>query len=189
MEPIMLSTFYTVAINRIAGSGDSAGFVDATSVQKYMVSNVTSNSIVDSMNKTRANIRYKNIIETLQSMGNIYVPTVTSDGAINSSPTVITLTLEVERGDDILITQDELNAGEYLYGIDAIKRCVARGLMKTRNDYTYSVFDPTLTPANINGVIGNAAIRHGSFITTFNIARLVSNLADGEAACSVSKVV
>jgi len=186
----MLSTFYTVTINRIAGSGDSAGFVDATSVQQYMLSNVTPNTLVDSMNKTRANIRYKNIIENLQSMGNIYVPTVNSSGGgINSSPTAITMTLEVERGDDILITQDELNSGEYLYGVAAIKRCIARGLMETRSDYTYAVYDPTMTTANINGVNAGSAVRHGVFITTLNIDRLVANLPNGEAACSVSKVV
>jgi len=185
----MLSTFYTVTINRIVGSGDSAGFVDSTPVQQYMVSGLTPNTLVDSMNKTRANIRYKNIIENLQSMGNIYVPEVDSDGGINSSPTAITLTLEIERGDDILTTQDELNSGEYLYGIAAIKRCVARGLMETRSDYTYSVYDPTMTTANINGVNAGSAVRHGSFVTTFNIHGLVANLSDGEAACSVSKVV
>lgn len=185
----MLSTFYTVTINGIGGSGDSAGFVDNKSVQQYMTSGFTSNSLNDSINKSRANIRFKNIIENLQSMGNIYIPEVVSNGGINTAPTAITLTLEVERGDEMLITQDELNVGEYLYGTDAIARCVARGLMETRSDYTYSVYDPTMTTANINGVNSGSAVRHGVFVTTLNIGGLVESLPDGENACSISKVL
>jgi len=188
----MLSTFYTVTINQIAGSGDNAGFVDGTSVQQYMSmnGNTPPSSLTNSQNKTRANIRYKNVIENLQSMGNIYVPEYsTSGGDINNPPSSITFTLEVERGDEILITRDELNSGAYLSGADAITRCVSRALMENRSNYTYSVFDPTLTPANINGVVGNSAIRHGTFVTTFNVGPLVSSLSDGANSCVVSKIV
>ena len=187
----MLSTLYTLTINQISGTGDSDGFIDNQTVEQYIANNgdIFPTSLTTSTNKVRANIRYKNVIQNIQLMGNVYVSNVvTTGGDVNTPPTVITLVLESERGDETLITYDELNGNAIIFGANAITRCVERALVESFVNYTYAVFDPTLTQAPQNGGMANAFARHGTYVATFNANALTSSLTAGASSVSVTKI-
>jgi hypothetical protein len=190
----MLSTFYSVAITQIAGTANAAGFVDNMKVEQYMANNggVAPNDLPTSENKVRANIRYKNIVENLQLMGNVYISNTISAGAdVNTPPTTFSFTLESERGDEYLFTPDETANGVTLCGANAIARCVARGLIETRDNYVYPVYDPTLSlpqgPAN-SSHLANAFARVGSATTTFEIDGLAANVSVAASSITVTKL-
>ena len=188
----MLSTFYTVSIAYIAGTGDNDGFIDNMKVEQYMAASntgVAPASFTTSTNKVRANIRYKTIIEQLQLMGNMYDSEDVAVGATIDTPgTAFNFTLEVERGDEVLGTMDELNPGVELMGANAIVRCIARSLMEYRNNYNYAVFNPTATTAPANGGTTTAIARQGATTLTFNVGPLTTNLSDGANAVTVTKL-
>lgn len=191
----MLSTYYNVSIAQIAGTANAAGFVDRFTVEQYMANNggVAPTDFPTSENKVRANIRYKNVVEQLQLMGNLYVSNIVANGGtVSAPPTTLSFTLESERGDEYVFTPDENNAGTTLYGANAIARCVERGLIESRANYVYPVYDPTPSlpsgPANSSG-LANAIARVGSTTTTFNIDGLGANVASVASYVSVSQIV
>jgi hypothetical protein len=190
----MLSTFYRVSIAQISGSDDNAGFIDQKTVEMYMANNgvaptITPSSLTTSTNKVRANVRYQNVIEKLQQLGNMYTSNVViTGGSIDTPPTTVAFTLEVERGDSILTTRDEANTAIEITGANAIVRSVARGLMETRQNYVYPVFDPTKTTAAQNGSVSNAAARVGDATLTFNVGALTNSIVTAEAAVTVTRL-
>ena len=189
--PTTLSSFYTVSINYIAGTGDSDGFIDNLKVEQYMAQAngaTAPASLTTSTNKVRANIRHKTIMEQLQLMGNMYDHDDLAVGATIDTPgTAFNFVLEVERGDEVLATQDELNPGVELYGANAVVRCIARSLMEGRANYNYAVFNPTPSTAPSNGGQTTAIARQGSTTITFNVGPLTTNLSDGANAVTVTK--
>jgi hypothetical protein len=196
----MLSTIYTVAIAGISGSGDSAGFIDNMKVEQYMANNgAAPASFASSENKVRGNIRYKNLVEQLQIMGNMYLSNASAANAtVDTTGGSFNFTLEVERGDETLITYDETanatpvtygaNTGNELLGANAIVRCVARALCESRPNYVYPVYDPTLTTAPANGTQSNTAVRIGSTTTTFNVASLSNSVTAAASSVTVTKI-
>ena len=186
----MLSTFYRVSIDAISGSGDSAGFVDPKNVEHYMENGGDAPaSLTTSTDKVRANVRYKNVIEQLQLMGNLYVSNVVvTGGDVDTAPSNVAFTLEAERGDSFLTTRDEANTAVELTGANAITRCAARGLMETRQNYRYIVYDPTETTAAQNGSVSNAAARVGLRTMDFNVAALTNSTVTAEAAITVTRL-
>lgn len=190
----MLSTFYRVSVNAIAGSGDNAGFIDSKTVEMYMANNGVSPtiqpaSLTTSTNKTRANIRYKNVLEKLQYIGNMYTSNVViTGGSIDTPPTNVAFTLEIERGDSILTTRDDANTAIEITGANAIVRAVARGLMVTNQNFVYPVYDPTKTTAAQNGSVSNAAARVGEATLTFNVGALTNSVVTAEAAVTVTRL-
>ncbi len=195
----MLSTFYSVSIAQITGTANAAGFVDNMKVEQYMANNgnIAPNDFPTSENKVRANIRYKNIVENLQLMGNVYLSNVVAAGAdVNTPPTTFSFTLESERGDEYLFTPDETANGvansTVLYGANAISRCVARGLIETHDNYVYPVYDPTQTlpsgPANFSNLAG-ATARVGSTTTTFEIDGLAPDVVTAGGYVTVNKLI
>lgn len=190
----MLSTFYRVSINAIAGSGDNAGFIDSKTVEMYMANNgvappVPPTSLTTSTNKVRANTRYKNVLEKVQAMGAIYTSNViVTGGTVDTAPSNVSFTLEVERGDSILTTRDDSNSAIEITGENAIKRCVARGLMVSNQNFVFPVYDPTKTTAAQNGSVSNAAARVGSTTLTFNVGALANSVSTAEAAVTVTRL-
>jgi hypothetical protein len=187
----MLSTYYRVSIAGISGTGDAAGFIDAKKVEYYMANGgAAPASLTTSTNKVRANVRFKDVVENLQLMGNVYVSNVVANAAtVDTAPSDISFTLESERGDETLITPDENTPGAYLTGANAIVRCVARGLTESRLNYVYPVYNPTLTTAAQNGGTSNAAVRIGSGTITFNVAALSNSVSSAASSVTVTPLV
>lgn len=187
----MLSTFYRVSIAAIAGTANSAGFIDPTTVEAYMAQNAAAQpaSLTTSTNKVRANVRYKNVVEKLQEIGNMYVSNVVVTGAtVDTAPSNVAFTLEVERGDDILTTRDDANAAIEITGANAIVRAVARGLCEARVNKVSPVYDPTKTTAAQNGSVSNAAARVGSATLTFTVGALANSVTTASSSVTVTKL-
>jgi hypothetical protein len=186
----VLSTFYRVSIAGITGSGDSAGFIDNKTVEQYMSNGgAAPATLTTSTNKVRANVRYKEVFENLQLMGNLYVSNVIVSGAtVDTAPSSIAFTLEAERGDEILTTRDETNNGVEISGANAITRCIARGLMEARIGKVSPVYDPTVSTAPNGPGAANAIARAGSVTITFNVGALSNSISTAEATVSVTKL-
>jgi len=190
----MLSTFYRVSIAAIAGTGDAAGFIDPTTVQTYMANNgvaptVPPSTLTTSTDKVRANVRYKDVVENLQLVANMYVSNiVVTGGTVDSAPSNVAFTLEVERGDSVLTTRDEANTAVEITGANAIVRCVARGLCESRINKLDAVYDPTLSTAAQNGSISNAAARVGLRLMNFNVAALANSVTTASASVTVTRL-
>ena len=185
----MLSTSYRVEIAQITGSGDAAGFVDPTRVENYIAAGATAGTYAQHTDKERGNYRYKAILQAVQAMGNLYVSDIElTGGSPAAAPTKVAFTLTAERGDGMLITADENNAGQELTGAAAIERCIARALIQGRQNLMCDIFDSTTTTAPKNGATSTTAVRTGPRVTTINIAALANNLTTAEAAITVTKL-
>lgn len=184
-----LATFYTVVITAPASNtppGD--GFVDPTRVEYYLTDLANppaSFTLAASEAKRRANLRYSFMVAQLGLMANIYIDNVVAAGADASTPpTTLTMIIEIERGDGVLVTRDELNPPAVLMGTAALARCVARALMENQT-LEIDVFDPTKTTTT--GPYGNTpAIRFGSRIMPLVIGPLSDNLADAQTMVTVT---
>lgn len=185
----MLSTSYRVEIAQITGAGDAAGFVDPTRVENYIVAGAAAGTYAQHTDKERGNYRYKALIQAVQSMGNLYVSDVVlTGGSPAAAPTKVAFTLTAERGDGMLITADENNAGQELTEADAIKRCLARALIQGRTNLMCDIYDPTSTTGPKNGTTSATAVRTGPRVTTINVAALANNLTTASAAITVTKL-
>lgn len=187
----MLSTMYQVTItNSFSNANTAAGFIDSKRTETYMAEGSTPATLAASINKERGNIRYRNVVEQLQTMANIYVTnTVANAATANSAATSFVMTLEVERGDDYLLTRDETaNNAVELSGAAAIKRCVARGLMVERLAERTEVVDPTASAGHRDGATANAIARVGSRIMDVDVGKLTNNLTTAETAITVTKL-
>jgi hypothetical protein len=191
----MLSTYYNVSITDITGTANAAGFVDHMKVEQYMANNgdVAPTNLEVSTDKVRANIRFKNIVENVQLMGNVYFSNAVATGAdVDTPPSVFSFTLECERGDEYMLTPDETANGATLTGANAIARCVERGLIEFRPNYVYPVYDPTQSlpqgPANSSG-LANAIARVGSTTITFNVDGLGNSVTAVASHVTVTKII
>lgn len=83
-------SYYTIAIANATGAAPADGFVDALRVEKYLTQNSdnlpSDFTLVLSTAKRRGNYRYRQILQQLQMMANIYV----SNGEILNIQTVAT---------------------------------------------------------------------------------------------------
>lgn len=186
-----LDTFYSVVITQTLGAAPSSGFVDRHRVETYGLAAtptfVTNFALAE--DKRRANWRYKFITQNLGLMCNAYTMDIVAAGAdANTAPLTFTFVIEVERGDSVLRTADELNAGQFLTGAAAIKRCVARALCQTETVET-DVYDPTPT-VGYGNLISPAvpAARVGSRIENLTIGALFGTIAASEATIAVVKI-
>lgn len=185
----MPSTKYRIEITQINGTGNAAGFVDDKRIERYMAEGSTPTDLTASQNKERANLRYRFVLANLQSMGNLYVSDVVATGATaDTAPTEFAFTVEAERGDDMLFTRDETAEGEELSGADAIKRCVARGLMAEQLGRLMDCYDPTTSTGVKDGAPAPAAVRTFNRVAPLDVAKLTNNLTTAEAAITVTKL-
>lgn len=181
-------SIYDVTIAAILAAAPSDGFIDPKTSYSYMdTASDAPNNIANAKAKMRANRRYKQVIWQVQRMCNAYVNSVTCDATADLPATSITIRFEFEHGDDDLLIEDENNAGQWLSGALAIKRCVARAMTiaETRN---IEYFDPTVvTGRQIDGQ-ANAGIAHGPVINIETIGALTNSLSTAEAAVTVTKI-
>ncbi len=163
----MNNSIYHVSISQIVGSGNSAGFIDATKIE-YYTTDVPATQ--DSLDKERANLRYIQTVNNLHMMANMNISNIVALGADESTPpTVFSFDVDVDRGDSVLMTHDETANGVLIYGNAALKRCVARALSTDFTIETEFRWDDKLffKIDNIHvGALGNISTVQGSITVT-----------------------
>lgn len=185
----MLNTFYSVQINAISGPANSDGFIDPVRIQDYMVSGAAPTTKDQSVTKERANSRFDMLVQNLSIAGNLYVNNATATGAnAITAPTRLDFTVEVERGDSVLSTKDENNAGQTLTGAAAIKRYVARSLISRRDSDFAEYYDPTKNDAVVANGATVSASRMGNRIDKIVVGALANTIAEAEAVITVTKI-
>lgn len=186
-----LSTLYTVTISAPSSNAPpSDGFVDPTRIEYYLddlANPPASFTLAASQAKRRANLRYAFIIAQLGLMANIYVEEfVATNADASTAPSAVTFNIEVERGDGSLATHDETNPPAVLLGVDALVRCIARGMMENQT-LEIDVFDPTKTTTT--GPYGSTpAVRFGTRIMPLVVGPLATNLAAAQATITIISV-
>ncbi len=182
----MTATVYDITIAGIGGSGTATGFIDPKTVYVYMEagSNPPA-SYTTSLSKCRGNRRYKHILFSLESMTNTYVTALTpTGGTVDAAPSALVIRIEVEQGDDALITRDEDNAGQFLTGALAIKRCVSRALIRDETRLM-EVLDPTAATAPGNNT---SFARTGPRMNVETVGKLAANIAAADSSITVTKI-
>lgn len=138
-----------------------------------------------SVQKERAVMRWQNIVANLtQPASPIFVGEFVRAGNLVGSGMLTTLSWTV--GYDrphYLVTEDETSPGDFLYGIDAVKRFVARGLI---HDQTMlrDLYNPTLSSFGSNVIRPNPLIP-GVYITA---GKLDTSVATIEGNITVTKI-
>lgn len=180
-----IDTFYSVAIAQTLGASPATGFIDHHRVETYGLDAsptfVSSFSLAE--DKRRGNWRYKFITQNLGLTFNAYTLDIVATGADANTPaTTFNFNLQIERGDSVLYTPDELNAGQFLTGAAAITRCIARALCQTETVET-DVYDPTATVGYGNLIVPSVpAPRVASRIEKLTIGGLFAGVAAAETS-------
>lgn len=195
-------SFYNIVITNANSSADLAapsdGFVDSMTLENYDVSlETTPNGLTFALStaKRRANIRYREIILQMNFITNAYIMPATivqTGGSITTPPTSIAFQLVIDHGDSSLYTADELNPGQFLSGVNALARMIARGLQYSQapngsfGNPIINIFDPTsaTTPGNTTSVP-----RTGERIESFTVGPLASNLTTAAALITITPVL
>lgn len=123
-----------------------AGAADANNPEDYWPTDKAA-----ALEIAKANIRYHAMIDQLSLMSLFNIFGIERTGRTKDTPaSELTFKLDFYRDRvTYLKTEDELNPGTYLTGIDAIKRCIARALSVDYNQ-NYSFWDPTVTVTRTN---------------------------------------
>lgn len=195
----MPSTFYSVSINKIDGTGTGGdGFIDNTRIESYIATYLAANPGVDykttppcnlaqAQSRARANVRYEAMVAQMLRMANLYVSNcVATGGSVTTEPSKFSFIIEVERGDEVLYTLDETTPGVALTGTAAIARCIARSMLINRTD-TFQYCDPTYTTAPANGGTTDSAMRAGYRVdNAFTVGALAPDLPTATAVITVT---
>jgi hypothetical protein len=182
----MINSLYTVTITPLAAASPRDGFIDSQSMSQYIAGGATApTTLAQGEAKARANMRYTMLCQQLQLNANIYMEEVVGAGGnCTTAPTSFVFIANVERGDSVLTTADELNAGVFLTGAAALERLVARALIGSRTT-NLSVYDGTLTAAPGNA---GTADRIGARVETVTIGQATTTIQLAEAAITVVKI-
>jgi hypothetical protein len=182
----MLASFYRVQISATEGEAPRDGFVDPFKVEHYLMDGEPESFDYDaSVAKERANIRWVGMVSRLGLMANCYVSNIDAAGAdAVTAPDPLSFTLEIERGDAVLYTEDELNPGDALTGSDAIKRCIARSLTDTRTGVG-DIYDNT--PIQTEGTEVPSP-RTGVRIDRIVVGPVADDLMAAEASITVTRI-
>lgn len=181
-----MPTFYRVSITSSQSSAPQDGFIDNTTIEQYMTPELTGLTVVHTKAKERANIRYGAMVDRLNEMTNVDLHHFIATGAnAKTAPDPFVFTLEIEHGDTTLRTADEANAGQFLTGVNAIKRCIARGLIIETTNAVADYYDPTTSAAPGNT---NLAARRGIRQERIQVSSPYVNLAGAAATVTVAKI-
>jgi hypothetical protein len=178
---------YDITIAGIGGTAPSDGFIDPKTVYAYMEANKTDlpTSYANALAKSRANVRNRDVMASIQTYSQMEIKSVTATGSPSAStpPSSIIIRVSVNDVADV-VTRDENNAGALLTGDAAVKRIIARALVKSMIG-VMDIFDPTKTTAP-----GNAtpAIRTGTRFNTETTGALYANLATAGSSVTITAV-
>ncbi len=191
-------TLYSVLItNGNINASPKDGFIDNLKIENYGQSLVTTPvglTLALSEAKSRANFRFQEILQQIEMVTNVQLseqenttdPYTVSNATISTEATSFQFWVIAEKGDSSLITADEYNAGQYLYGASCLQRCIARALLLDAIR-EWPVFDPTdsvSVPSSTTSVI-----RYGTRIMTgFEIGPYASSLSNANSLIDVSLV-
>lgn len=179
----------TITAAGLNSSAPADGFIDNKTVYSYMdTDNTAPSSLANAKAKMRANRRYTMLILQLtRMMSSMRVTQVTkTGGGANAPASVITIRIETDR-DDALVTADESNAGQFLNGTAALRRCAARALVVTESRNS-EIFDPTVVVGRDIDGTDNPGIRRGTVFAVEDIGSLAANLTAAQAAIAVVKI-
>jgi hypothetical protein len=126
----MTVTFYTITIGALIGGTElSDGHVDNTTPEAYGALGTFPSTDALSLQKTRANLRYNEIISRLgENIQPLQISNIIATGASADTPaTSFEFTVAYDRI-EYLRTEDELNPGIFLEGAAAVDRWVERAL-------------------------------------------------------------
>lgn len=178
-----LTTNYLISIANSTGAAPANGFVDNMKIEQYIAAGSSPTTYLQSQAKERANVRWQFTVEQILRMANCYPSQMIATGAsATAEANPFVFHVEVERGDSVLQTPDENNAGVTLTGLAALKRCVARALIEARTT-NRDILDPTLgtTPGN-----STQAARYGIRVETLVIGPAAANLTAAESLITVT---
>jgi len=148
--------YYTVTIGALTGGvAPLDGHVDHKTPEQYGADDVnvplaasttfpTTNIL--SLAKERANMRYAAVIRQIsENIQPLQISGVVATGATKDAPaTSFVFTAAYDRV-EYLRTEDELNAGVFLEGVDAIKRWVERALTTAVTENRF-IYKPDVVP-------------------------------------------
>jgi hypothetical protein len=186
----MPSTFYRVSIANATAAAPQNGFVDHTSVERYLADAAAPAGFdaADSQAKERGNLRFENIMASLGVMATYRLSNIVATGATaDTEANPFAFTVEFELGDDVLYALDELNSNAVMTGAAAIRRWVARGLMVGGTSGTtvmFDYYDPT--DVDLVGTTGTAP--RGQRQVRLALRPPVANLTAAEALVTVTKI-
>ena len=188
-------SFYYITIANVSGYPQAAphdGFIDNLTVEDYaninglnLETGISGFTLTQSESKSKANVRYHNLLLQLTKETNIAVDETnivyTGTPNYNVEPGSIKILVAVERGDASLQTWDELNPGTLLTSQAALTRYVVRALTLPPNattDFIYkgTVYDPTQTTVSANLYVNVAPPtipRYGRRIMSLDVGPVV----------------
>ena len=153
----------------------SEGFIDEKTIPLYAATEGFPSTSAISLAKSRANVRYRWMIQELLKLGGMTTTQKQFVGANKSTePTEIILDVEVYNP-EILSTNDELNPNVTLTGMDAIKRAIARSMIRTNSEQIeWYPIDQTL-----------GILRYNSRIEKVDVGPITTTLLLAEAEITV----
>ena len=180
-------SIYDINIAGVTAAAPADGFIDPKTVYAY--TNVNANdkpsSYANSLAKSRANRRAKNVVLGLQFYSGVQIVSVTAAGSPTAStaPTSIVYRISIDDINSVKV-DDENNAGQKLTGTAALERIVARALCK-QETVLLDVLDPTTSTAP-----GNTTqfARAGTRFNLETVGALYANVAAAEAGITVTLV-
>lgn len=178
-----MPAYYRVAISGVTAAAPADGFIDNKRIETYMAEGSTPTTAAQTQAKERANLRYRNLIDNLQRLGNLYISNISAPGAsATAQPTSFEFTVLSERGEDNLVF--EVSPGTVLTGADAIERMVAISLTTSftrSSDY----YDPTTSTAPGNAT---AYARIGNRIETLTVGALAADITTANGLVTVTSI-
>lgn len=170
----MIHNFYRVTINNtgLLSTDPSDGFIDPTYPWQY--DNYADTNLL-SFAKTRANERWKNIIQQIELRTTPrFVNIDITGGDQNNPPTSIAFTLDFDRPEVVFDENPEqFPTATQLNGIDAIQRWVARALIMSRTNNVQIYKPETASKYNIVQGIGTMILEIGPLCNTITDANSV----------------
>lgn len=180
-----MQTTYRVTIQGATAPAPGNGFIDNRKIEDYMAAGSTPVTYAQAEAKERANMRYETLIAKIQQFANIYVSDIAAPNAnAITEATTFSFTATVEHGASSLVTQDEINPGDTISGVAALRRAVARALVVSKTDFG-EVYDPTVSTAPGNPA---AVPRRGPRISRIEFGALANNLTSAEALVTVTSI-
>jgi hypothetical protein len=178
-------TSYSVTIAGVVAASPSDGFIDNTKLEQYMAAGAPATTYVQAQAKERGNYRFRFLQQAVQFEANVYMENMDAPGGTGATaPTSFSFTAVVERGDDVLVTRDETNAGATLTGVACLKRWVARALVRQQTQMGV-IYDPTEGTTKGNTT---PAARYGARIEPIVVGALAADLPTAEALITITKL-
>ena len=180
-------SIYDITIAGVGGSAPSDGFIDYKTVYVYMNASNGSDApstLAKATAKARANRRHKSVVTSLINYGALTITTITATGSPNCDTAPSTMVYRLEGDIARVSTPDEANSGQTLTGMAAVKRIVARALLKAET-VGLEVFDPTTSTAPGNSTLYN---RTGPRFFEAVVGALYTVRATAEASITVALV-